>query len=78
MKRQFRWMMLITMLVFGIILTGCMAGNEEASSDGDSGSESEGDLEDKVVVYSPHGKDILSEFEKQFEAEYDVDMEFLE
>lgn len=79
MKRNRRWMgLLVAMLVFGIILTGCMAGNEEASGDGNSGSDSEGDLEDKVVVYSPHGKDILSEFEKQFEAEYDVDMEFLD
>lgn len=65
-----------------IVLAGCMAGGsgEEESKGSDEGSSSDSgkDLEEKVVVYSPHGKDILSEFEKQFEAEYDVDMEFLD
>lgn len=85
-------MFLSLLLVFGLVLGGCMASDEEAGGDGNtdetSGDEASGDgsdegnndknLEDKVVVYSPHGKDILSEFEKQFEAEYDVDMEFLD
>ncbi|WP_202406320.1 extracellular solute-binding protein [Pontibacillus yanchengensis] len=90
---KFRWMMFLSLLlVFGLVLGGCMASDEEAGGDGNtdetSGDEASGDgsdegnndknLEDKVVVYSPHGKDILSEFEKQFEAEYDVDMEFLD
>ncbi|WP_026772099.1 extracellular solute-binding protein [Sediminibacillus terrae] len=65
------------------VMAGCMAGSsdEEASGEG----ESEGDtaasgdeLEEKVVVYSPHGNDILSEFEQQFEAEYGIEMEFLD
>ncbi|MFD2922332.1 extracellular solute-binding protein [Halobacillus naozhouensis] len=65
------------------VLAGCMAGGsseetpEKASKDeGNAGSSEK--LEDKVVVYSPHGSDILSDFEKQFEAEYDVDMQFLD
>lgn len=63
----------IMLLVF---LTGCMAGNSEDSSSSDDGNES--DLEDKVVVYSPHGTDILGEFQQQFEAEYGIKMEFLD
>jgi len=36
-------------------------------------------LEDKVVVYSPHGKDILAEFEKFFEEFYPgVDVQWLD
>src|SRR5699024_5648069 len=59
-----------------------MAGGDEGESnsaeDEGTGEGSGEDLEDKVVVYSPHGKDILSDFEKRFEQEYDVDMEFLD
>ncbi|ASN04364.1 extracellular solute-binding protein [Virgibacillus necropolis] len=74
------WVFSFLLITFiGITLTGCMAGGSgEESSDGASNSDSGKDLEEKVVVYSPHGKDILSEFEKLFEAEYDVDMEFLD
>ncbi|WP_408007919.1 extracellular solute-binding protein [Pseudalkalibacillus sp. A8] len=67
----------LSLLVFSLILAGCMAG-DNGSEEGSSEDKDSGNLEDKVVVYSPHGKDILSEFEKQFEAEYDVDMEFLD
>ncbi|WP_240339651.1 extracellular solute-binding protein [Halobacillus ihumii] len=75
----------VAVLLF--VLAGCMAGGaseetaEESgkkSSEEGKGSGSSEELEDKVVVYSPHGSDILSEFEKQFEAEYDVDMQFLD
>ncbi|WP_234400649.1 extracellular solute-binding protein [Virgibacillus senegalensis] len=66
-----------------LVLAGCMAGNsdDEASGEGDGGGDtaaSGDELEEKVVVYSPHGNDILSEFEQQFEAEYGIDMEFLD
>lgn len=68
-----KWiMMLVILLVVGTI-TGCMtstSGGEQARKDG---------LEEKVVVYSPHGKDILQDFEKQFEKEYPhVDVEWLD
>ncbi|WP_404455295.1 extracellular solute-binding protein [Virgibacillus necropolis] len=70
---------LLLVTLASITLAGCMAGgSDEEGSDGASNSDSGKDLEEKVVVYSPHGKDILSEFEKQFEAEYDVDMQFLD
>jgi iron(III) transport system substrate-binding protein len=69
---------IITALTLSASLLLAACSSEEGSSKpaGDSGS---GDkLEDKVVIYSPHGKDILSEFEKQFEAEHDVDVEWLD
>jgi iron(III) transport system substrate-binding protein len=68
-------------LVFAVLLTGCMAGG---SGDGDNAADDSGsdvkdnDLEAKVVVYSPHGTDILGEFQKQFEDEYGIKMEFLD
>ncbi|WP_228409477.1 extracellular solute-binding protein [Radiobacillus deserti] len=74
-------------VALGFVLVGCMAGgsDDQASEEEKSGNESSGEskegtseLEEKVVVYSPHGKDILSEFEKQFEEEYGIDMEFLD
>lgn len=72
------------LFIFGaalaVLLTGCMAGKVD-KSDNDSNSASsadENDLEEKVVVYSPHGTDILSEFQKQFEEKYGIKMEFLD
>ncbi|MFJ7754369.1 extracellular solute-binding protein [Peribacillus muralis] len=57
-----------------ILVSGCNAKNEEAGvSEG-----KKGELEDKIVVYSPHGKDILAKYEKQFEAKYGVDVEWLD
>jgi len=39
----------------------------------------EGELEDKVVIYSPHGKDMLSEFEALFEKHHPaVDVQWLD
>ncbi|GGB45575.1 iron ABC transporter substrate-binding protein [Lentibacillus populi] len=70
------WLILL-LFVTGITLAGCMAGgsgDEEASSS----SGEKNDLEEKVVVYSPHGTDILSDFQKQFEDEYGIKMEFLD
>ncbi|EGK11085.1 iron ABC superfamily ATP binding cassette transporter substrate-binding protein [Desmospora sp. 8437] len=61
-----------TMLAVGLT-TGCMA----STSDGDS-ADKDG-LEEKVVIYSPHGKDILQDFEKQFEKKHPhVDVEWLD
>jgi len=75
------WLLCFT-VILSLILAGCMAGGDEGESnsaeDEGTGEGSGEDLEDKVVVYSPHGKDILSDFEKRFEQEYDVDMEFLD
>ncbi|WP_226679056.1 extracellular solute-binding protein [Mesobacillus jeotgali] len=69
---------IITALTLSASLFLAACSSEEGSSKpaGDSGSSDK--LEDKVVIYSPHGKDILSEFEKQFEAEHDVDVEWLD
>lgn len=77
----------LLLVLFAFVLAGCMAGentggdseeNNSASQSGDSGNVNTDNLEEKVVVYSPHGKDILSEFEKQFEEKYGIDMQFLD
>lgn len=77
----------ILLLVIGLvamILAGCMAGsgNDNGSTNKNTNNGNEGadagDLEEKVVVYSPHGTDILTEFQEQFEAEYGIKMEFLD
>ncbi|MBK6536433.1 MAG: hypothetical protein IPG09_01230 [Ignavibacteria bacterium] len=37
------------------------------------------DNKSKLVIYSPHGKEMLSEFEKQFEAIHpDIDVQWLD
>ncbi|GEN30861.1 iron(III) transport system substrate-binding protein [Cerasibacillus quisquiliarum] len=73
-KRSFLFMAL---LLFGMFLTGCMA-SEDKKDTNDKQTTGNEDLEEKVVVYSPHGKDILSDFQKQFEEEYGIKMEFLD
>ncbi|KZE39030.1 iron ABC transporter substrate-binding protein [Bhargavaea cecembensis] len=79
------WLLVLTAL-FALALAGCMAdsggGEEEDASgtSGDAGGETAAseDLEEKVVVYSPHGSDILGDFKQRFEEEYGIKMEFLD
>ena len=62
-----------------LLLSACGGGSE--STGGDSGGNGGGkkeNLEDKVVIYSPHGKDILSKFEQQFEQKYGIEVEWLD
>jgi iron(III) transport system substrate-binding protein len=68
----------LSMAIFCLMLVGCMAGDTGGDGSSDDSKGFSKDLEDKIVVYSPHGKDILSEFEKKFEEEYGIDMEFLD
>ncbi|WP_423408362.1 extracellular solute-binding protein [Heyndrickxia sp. MSNUG] len=70
---------IITALTLSASLMLAACSSDEGTSkpaSGDKGSKEK--LEEKVVIYSPHGKDILSEFEKQFEEKYDVDVEWLD
>jgi len=74
------WLVLLG-IVLAALLAGCMAGGSGDGEDdtGDDTSDAENDeLEDTVVVYSPHGTDILNEFKQQFEEEYGITMEFLD
>lgn len=74
------WLVLLG-VIFTVLLAGCMAGNSDDKDDneGNTGGDSESsDLEEKVVVYSPHGTDILGEFQQKFEDEYGIEMEFLD
>lgn len=70
--RMFKgWILGLILVIIGSLLSGCLASKEKSGSDHG--------LEEKVVVYSPHGKDILSEFEKRFEEKYPgVDVEWLD
>jgi len=70
------WLLLLA-IVITALLVGCMAGGSDKEADKTSGDK-ESDLEDTVVVYSPHGTDILGDFQEQFEEEYGIKMEFLD
>lgn len=69
---------ILSALAFILILAGCMAGGSDKEDDKSSASGEDNDLEEKVVVYSPHGTDILGDFQEQFEEEYGIKMEFLD
>lgn len=80
-------MLLMIIALLAMILVGCMAGsgdkanndaNDNAGGNDGANNGEDVDLEEKVVVYSPHGTDILTEFQQQFEAEYGIKMEFLD
>lgn len=84
MKRS--WLLVMAAL-FALALAGCMAGSgggeeEDASGtpsdDGGGEADKSEDLEEKVVIYSPHGSDILGDFKQRFEEEYGIKMEFLD
>src|SRR5699024_7236424 len=68
-------------IVLAALLAGCMAGgSDEGDKESDSSAPDveDDELEEKVVVYSPHGTDILTECKEQFENEYGITMEFLD
>ncbi len=62
-----------------LLLSACGGGSESTGGDSEGkGGGEKNDLEDKVVIYSPHGKDILSKFEQQFEEKYGIEVEWLD
>ncbi|MFC0187098.1 extracellular solute-binding protein [Fictibacillus aquaticus] len=66
-------------LSLSLALTGCMAGGDDDKETAGGAPKSGKKLEEKVVIYSPHGKDILQQFEQKFEAENkNVDVEWLD
>jgi iron(III) transport system substrate-binding protein len=67
-----------TALTLSVLLTGCMASESANNEPKETTKIEEKKLEEKIVVYSPHGKDILQQFEQKFEAEYNVDVEWLD
>lgn len=73
------WLFFLGILT-AMVLAGCLAGGSDSDDDSSDNSSAEGeqDLEDRVVVYSPHGTDILGDFKQQFEDEYGVTVEFLD
>ncbi|MGA9174252.1 MAG: iron ABC transporter substrate-binding protein, partial [Thermoactinomyces sp.] len=66
-----RWGCLFSCAFVFLLSTGCLATTPPSADNGG--------LEEKVVVYSPHGKDILQEFEKRFEKTHPhVDVQWLD
>jgi iron(III) transport system substrate-binding protein len=65
------------MLSLSMLLAACSS-EETQTKEEDSSKEKKSQLEEKVVVYSPHGKDILVQFEQMFEEKYGVDVEWLD
>lgn len=69
MNKRGKWFRSIILGFTCLSLVGCLA-NSPVNQSG---------LEEKIVVYSPHGKDILADFEKRFEAKYPgVDVQWLD
>jgi len=76
-KKRTRILLAVFMAMI-LFLTAC-ASNEKDSKESKAGGKKSGeDLEDKVVVYSPHGKDILTKFQEKFKQEYGVEVEWLD
>jgi iron(III) transport system substrate-binding protein len=65
------------MLSLSMLLAACSSEETQTKKE-DSNKEQKSQLEEKVVVYSPHGKDILAQFEQMFEEKYGVDVEWLD
>lgn len=61
-----------------LLISGCSSTDTKTNSNAGGAKEEKSELEDKIVVYSPHGKDILSKFETQFEEKYSIDVEWLD
>lgn len=74
MKNRKKSLVSVLTLSAALLISGCNGTDMKTNSDAGE----KGELEDKIVVYSPHGKDILSKFEKQFEDKYGIDVEWLD
>ncbi|MEP9407524.1 extracellular solute-binding protein [Peribacillus frigoritolerans] len=74
MKNRKKSLVSVLTLSAALLISGCNGTDTKTNS----GAGEKGELEDKIVVYSPHGKDILSKFEKQFEDKYGIDVEWLD
>ncbi|MBA4494562.1 extracellular solute-binding protein [Paenactinomyces guangxiensis] len=72
MRSHSVWKGLLVTSLITLVATGCLAPDS-------SGDKTSHGLEEKVVIYSPHGKDILQDFEKMFEKEHpDTDVQWLD
>ncbi|USK44030.1 extracellular solute-binding protein [Cytobacillus oceanisediminis] len=79
MKNKKRASILTTLSISAaLMLSACSSEQGSSSSSENEQGEKENKLEEKVVIYSPHGKDILSKFEQQFEEKYQIDVEWLD
>lgn len=80
MKNKKKSIVSVLTLSAALLISGCSSTdtNTKTGSNTDGAKEEKNALEDKIVVYSPHGKDILSKFEKQFEEKYEIDVEWLD
>ncbi|MGG0411723.1 extracellular solute-binding protein [Peribacillus simplex] len=78
MKNRKKSLISVLTLSAALLISGCNGTDTKTNSDAGGAKGEKGELEDKIVVYSPHGKDILSKFEKQFEDEYGIDVEWLD
>ncbi|KMY50959.1 extracellular solute-binding protein [Peribacillus loiseleuriae] len=78
MKNKKKSIVSVLTLSAALLISGCSNTNTKTNSNADGAKEEKNALEDKIVVYSPHGKDILSKFEKQFEEKYNIDVEWLD
>lgn len=61
-------------LVLMIMLAGCSAGGADSAAEGDASAAKE---EKKIVVYSPHGEDMLNGMAEKFEKDTGIKVEFL-
>lgn len=75
MKYSKRLYLSLWALSTALLISGCNGADTETN--GEAGG-AKGGSEDKILVYSPHGKDILAKYEKQFEAKYGIDVEWLD
>ncbi|WP_375091050.1 extracellular solute-binding protein [Peribacillus sp. RS7] len=78
MKCRKKSLVSVLVLSAALLISGCNGSNTKTNSESGGSKGEKGELEDKIVVYSPHGKDILSKFEKQFEDKYGIDVEWLD
>ncbi|WP_349729745.1 extracellular solute-binding protein [Peribacillus frigoritolerans] len=78
MKNKKKSLVSVMALSAALLISGCNGADTKTNSEAGGAKGKKGELEDKIVVYSPHGKDILSKFEKQFEDEYGIDVEWLD
>ncbi|WP_282173891.1 extracellular solute-binding protein [Cytobacillus firmus] len=79
MKNKKRASIITTLSISAaLMLSACSSEQGSSSSSEKEPGEKENKLEEKVVIYSPHGKDILSKFEQQFEEKYQIDVEWLD
>ncbi|WP_428909742.1 extracellular solute-binding protein [Niallia sp. Krafla_26] len=72
-----KWSLFVVFLLFMVAMVGCSSNETSNSEEKQAKNSPQENVDEKVVVYSPHGEEIMTELANLFEEETGIKTEFL-